>query len=329
MGNARTALKLALQQIPLTLVHRILVPDFVCDVLLHPIIRAGFLPEFYPLIDNLSPDWDRLESIASEASCCAIIMVHYFGQPQDIERFRSFCAYYNLLLIEDNAHGYGGYLGGKPLGGFGNFGISSPRKFLGTPSGGILHGVSTESSELLKSISPFPICRPFQLSKSAIRMIPGFESTVRALINRHSNWDDPRLFRESLKPDYGIDCFSYRRIVNADWPHLAYRRREVWSDWSIFIDSVGLVPVFSNVHPESNPWALPVYAKSVEERNLWLRWGAFHRISIFPWPSLPEQVILSAGGALDRWSKLLCFPLAFRPKSLNILVVLYFFLPLP
>ena len=35
-------------------------------------------------------------------------MVHYFGQPQDIEQYVSFCKQNELKLIEDNAHGYNG-----------------------------------------------------------------------------------------------------------------------------------------------------------------------------------------------------------------------------
>jgi len=45
-------------------------------------------------------------------------MIHYFGQQQNVEQFRLFCSRHNLLQVEDNAHGYGGYLAGKPLGAY-------------------------------------------------------------------------------------------------------------------------------------------------------------------------------------------------------------------
>ena len=38
----------------------------------------------------------------------AIMMVHYFGQPQDIKKFQTLCNKHKILLIEDNAHGFGG-----------------------------------------------------------------------------------------------------------------------------------------------------------------------------------------------------------------------------
>ena len=58
------------------------------------------------------------------------MMVHYFGQPQQIELFKSFCIDHNLFLIEDNAHGFGGKYNGKDLGTFGDIGISFQENFL-------------------------------------------------------------------------------------------------------------------------------------------------------------------------------------------------------
>ena len=49
----------------------------------------------------------RLEKIAISNKSRALIMVHYFGVPQNIVKFINFCLKHNLYLIEDNAHGYG------------------------------------------------------------------------------------------------------------------------------------------------------------------------------------------------------------------------------
>ena len=43
-------------------------------------------------------------------------MAHYFGQQQNVEQFWLLCFRHNLLQVENNPHGYGGYLAGKPLG---------------------------------------------------------------------------------------------------------------------------------------------------------------------------------------------------------------------
>jgi perosamine synthetase len=317
VANARTALKIAFNQLDVKRGGKILVPDFICDVLIHPMLQAGLVPFYYPVTQDLVPDWRALESMAAGSDCQAIIMVHYFGQPQNIEQFQLFCSRHSLLLVEDNAHGYGGYHAGKLLGSFGDVGISSPRKILGTPSGGIFHGASIRSSELVKNMSPFPAYHPIPFLKAVLNLVPRIRRLVKGWSDRSKNWSDPRLHQESVKPDHGIDRFSRWRIVSADLQLIAARRRENWLAWALFARSKGLRTVFSELHPESCPWAMPVYASDLVERNLWLAWGAKNGITVFPWPTLPDDIILLDGDALARWEKLLCFSLDRSPPIGN------------
>ncbi len=315
VANARTALKIACHQIGMQRGEKILIPDFICDVLLHPILQLNLVPFYYPVTRDLVPDWCALESIATNSGCQVLIMVHYFGQPQNIEKFRLFCSRHNLQLIEDNAHGYGGCYAGKPLGSFGDIGISSPRKIIGTPSGGILHGASTSSSEFVKNIRPFPVYRPISLLKAVLHSKPRIRSFVKGWSDRNKNWSDPRLHQTSVQSDHVIDRFSRWCIISADWQEIAARRRENWLAWARFARSNGLQTVFSEVHPESCPWAMPAYARDLVERDLWLTWGARNRVPVFPWPSLPEDVIHLEGDALARWQRLVCFGLDRSPPS--------------
>jgi dTDP-4-amino-4,6-dideoxygalactose transaminase len=55
----------------------------------------------------------------------AISWVNYAGVAPDIEGLQSIAREFNLLLIEDNAHGLGGTYKGKPLGSFGDFATQS------------------------------------------------------------------------------------------------------------------------------------------------------------------------------------------------------------
>ncbi len=55
----------------------------------------------------------------------AISWVNYAGVPPDIEGLQSLAKEFNLLLIEDNAHGLGGTYKGRPLGSFGDFATQS------------------------------------------------------------------------------------------------------------------------------------------------------------------------------------------------------------
>ena len=63
------------------------------------------------------------ESITSKTK--AISWVNYAGIAPDVEALKNLARDYNLILIEDNAHGLGGNFKGKPLGSFGDFAAQS------------------------------------------------------------------------------------------------------------------------------------------------------------------------------------------------------------
>ena len=317
VASARTALKLALQELQLDPARKILVPEFVCDVLLVPIRQCGLTTRYYSTTRNLVPDWEALEVMAAERSCSALVMVHYFGQPQNVTQFRAFCGRHKLILIEDNAHGHGGCLGGIPLGTFGNVGISSPRKILGTSSGGALYGAGPGARRAAETLKTFPLHHPAVIARRVLRSVPAIRRRLKAWRDQGKNWSDPRLDREVPRSDYAIDAWSRQRIIVADWEAIASKQRARWTAWAQFAQRNGGELLFARVHPESCPWALPVYVRDMDERNVWLQWGAKNRIVMFPWPTLPEEVIASDGEALARWKCLLCISLETGPDKLE------------
>ena len=71
----------------------------------------------------------------------AVIAVHLYGQPADLDAIQSLCARHNVALIEDCAQAHGATLHGKKLGTFGDIGTFScyPTKNLGAlGDGGII-----------------------------------------------------------------------------------------------------------------------------------------------------------------------------------------------
>ena len=60
-SHGRTALKYGLLSLGLKPGDEILIPDYICDVVLHPLKSLGLKYQFYPVLDDLSPNWDELE----------------------------------------------------------------------------------------------------------------------------------------------------------------------------------------------------------------------------------------------------------------------------
>lgn len=314
---SRTALKFGLKSLELVAGDNILVPGYICDVALHPIQKIGLNIFKYPITDSFLADWSVIERIVNKIEIKAILLVHYFGQPQEIKSFKEFCNKNNIFLIEDNAHGYSGKFENKLLGTFGDIGISSPRKILGLPNGGILY-FKSQNRKNIKDINQLKLKKWVlinQTLKSFLNYSPKLKGRLKGLYSLSINWSDPNLFHESAKPDSKIDLKSLAFIKSVDWNNISNKRRIAWDEWSNFFLLNNLKTVFPNVHPESCPWALPVYTANLKERNYWLKWGSRNGINIFPWPSLSRETINEDGPELERWKKLICIPLEILPKK--------------
>lgn len=68
--------------------------------------------------DTLNLD-ERLVEAAITGRTRAVVVVHYAGVACAMEAIGELCERYGLALIEDNAHGLGGFYRGRPLGSFG------------------------------------------------------------------------------------------------------------------------------------------------------------------------------------------------------------------
>jgi len=103
-------------------------------------MRAGANPVLADVrSDTLTLDPEAVkEAITPETE--AIVPVHYAGQATDMDAFRDLAADHDLALVEDAAHGLGGYYDGEPLGTLGDAGCYSfyATKTITTGEGGLL-----------------------------------------------------------------------------------------------------------------------------------------------------------------------------------------------
>jgi len=90
------------------------------------------------------------EKITSKTK--AIIGVHLYGQPCDIDAIRQICTKYNLYFVEDAAQAHGAYYKGKRIGQFGEMACFSfyPGKNLGTYGEG--GGITTNEERYVKHL---------------------------------------------------------------------------------------------------------------------------------------------------------------------------------
>ncbi|MGR8932728.1 MAG: DegT/DnrJ/EryC1/StrS family aminotransferase, partial [Gammaproteobacteria bacterium] len=131
--------------------NAVLIPAYHCGSMVEPAIWTHTEILLYRLEPDLSPCQQHIEKLIdnSKNPIRAMLLPHYFGFPQDIETWRSFCDSHNIDLIEDCAHAFFGTSDqNKPLGTIGNYAVASVRKFFSSPDGGILIGNNSPSNPL-------------------------------------------------------------------------------------------------------------------------------------------------------------------------------------
>lgn len=162
------------------------IPNYFCDEPLS-LLRAD-KPNFYfyPIKDNLTPDWEKCYEKASKSKISIFILVHYFGKPSEGKNARDFCDKNECILVEDSAHVF---LPSEEIGNYGDFTLYSPHKFLPIPDGSIL--VQNSKTNMMKKLSnknpteilseiidclpkKSPNPYPWIIKKSLQKLIPSF-----------------------------------------------------------------------------------------------------------------------------------------------------------
>jgi dTDP-4-amino-4,6-dideoxygalactose transaminase len=118
----------------------VVVPSFTFMATISALVWAGLRPVFADVdIDTATLDPEAVESaITPETS--AILAVHNFGNPADIDALQAIADRHNLKLMFDAAHGFGARYRGLPVGSQGDaqaFSLS-PTKLLIAGEGGIV-----------------------------------------------------------------------------------------------------------------------------------------------------------------------------------------------
>lgn len=145
--SGRVAIALALRHAGIGTNDDVLVPAYHCDSMVAPVRLEGARTEFYRVDECGKVDFADLASKAGPATK-ALILTHFFGFPQDLERARAFCDKHSLILIEDCAHTFFGEWNGKAVGSVGDYAIASSMKFFPVFDGGVLASRSRDLTSI-------------------------------------------------------------------------------------------------------------------------------------------------------------------------------------
>lgn len=140
VSNGSAALDAAIAALELQPGDEVILPTFTIISCAAAIVRAGAVPV---LIDSDPQTWNMdVDAIASRITprTKAIMIVHIYGLPVDVEPILKLAQQHGLWVIEDAAEMHGQTYAGQPCGSFGDISTFSfyPNKHITTGEGGMI-----------------------------------------------------------------------------------------------------------------------------------------------------------------------------------------------
>jgi perosamine synthetase len=152
--NGTAAIDAAVESLGIGVGDEVILPTFTIISCITQVIRSGATPV---LVDSDPLNWNmditKIENkITSNTK--AIIVVHTYGLPVDMDPVLKICKKYNLKLIEDAAEVIGQTYKKKPCGSFGDISTVSfyPNKHITTGEGGMILTDNKNLAEKCRSL---------------------------------------------------------------------------------------------------------------------------------------------------------------------------------
>ena len=139
-ANGSAALDIAVAALKIGPGDEVILPSFTIISCANSIVRVGAKP----VVIDADPDsWNMRTDLIEEkisSNTVAIMMVHIYGLPVDVDPILQIAKKYNLAVIEDAAEIIGGNYKGMPCGSFGTISTFSfyPNKHITTGEGGMV-----------------------------------------------------------------------------------------------------------------------------------------------------------------------------------------------
>jgi len=145
-SSGTAALHLALRLAGVKPETTVILPSLTFVATANPVLYCGAKPVFVdcsPDTWNIDPELlhDELSSAAaSDRPVSAVVVVHLFGHPADMDPILEICKEFDVPLIEDAAEALGARYKERPVGALGRFGVFSfnGNKIITTSAGGML-----------------------------------------------------------------------------------------------------------------------------------------------------------------------------------------------
>lgn len=120
-ANGTGTLEIGVRALDFSIGDEVIVPAYTYVASATCVLQNNLVPIFVDIApDTYNIDPDRIEEAITERTR-AIIVVHFGGQPADMDRITAIADKHGLVVIEDAAHAHGCAFKGQPAGSFSRF----------------------------------------------------------------------------------------------------------------------------------------------------------------------------------------------------------------
>ena len=255
----------------------------------NPIIYQGATPVFVDSEENtwnISPDFleeaikDRIQKGKKPK---AIIAVHLYGMPADMERIMDIAARYEIPVIEDAAEALGSKYKGQPAGSFGDINIFSfnGNKIITTSGGGAMVSANEDYIKKARFLStqaqdPAPhyqhsqIGYNYRMSNICAGIGRGqMEVLPERVLQRRANFE---FYAAAFEGVEGIDCHAEpdEKYYSNFWlttvliDHEDFTREDI--RLALMADNIDCRPLWKPMHLQPVFAGAPYYGSNVSEK---------------------------------------------------------------
>jgi perosamine synthetase len=290
--NGTTAIHLALASIGLKKDDEVIVPAFTMISSLLPIIYCGAKPV---LVDAELETWNMDVNLIEEKitdKTKAIIPVHLYGHPTNMDKILKLAKDYDLYVVEDAAEAHGAEYLGKKAGGIGHIGCFSfyANKIITCGEGGMIITNDEKIAETAKSLKDlsFPKGERIYLHSKIgynYRMTNIQAAIGLAQLERIEEFVEMRRRNASLYNDSLANLEGIGLPPEQEWAKNVYWMYSILIEPEFKISRDKLMTKLRNRQIETRPFFIPMHKQPV-----------FRDMSLFIGENYPIAEILSERG---------------------------------
>tara|TARA_R110002072_G_scaffold1989_2_gene16411 strand:+ start:127491 stop:129482 length:1992 start_codon:yes stop_codon:yes gene_type:complete len=274
---------------------KIAIPNYICNDFLNYLDDFELDIIFYPVLENLEPDWKWLEENGD--SLDIFLLVHYFGHINNIQQAKKFCHKRKALFVEDASHLLEAV---DEVGTHSDFAFYSPYKLLPVPDGSVLTYKikNKDHKEVLSKLYQkyyrhYNSSKKWFLKKIIQLFIPQYlyENYIFKLIPFDV---DPKQIDRT--PQSKINPFALKYLINLNQDEIDIIKQRRIDNYNLLKYGLQLTPLLPLEKSE-----VPYFFDHVQE-NAQSKYLEFDKNRLFPasWPDLPESKICSLSQKLRK-----------------------------